>query len=138
MPVGIVLPVWGHLIMIMPILLLPCSVLSAFPFAARGTAPLLLGGGARSSRSGGLQKRQDAFCSTLLKLCLIGSAVAVATCWVISQSSRFCTNAASKALRLCVADRLTTSDIERMSMRRATKSKAKLVLAFDISMTLAP
>src|SRR5258707_13472978 len=47
---------------------------------------------------------QEAFCRTLVKLFLIGSAVSVATFWASSQSSLFCAEAALKFFGLCVAD----------------------------------
>ena len=79
----------------------------------------------------------DAACRALVRLFLRGSAVSVVTFWANSQSYRFCAEVASKFLRPWVADSWMASDSDLVPMRWVRKSKAELVLALEISMTLA-
>ena len=44
----------------------------------------------------------------------------------------------SKALRACAADKVKTSVTDLLPKRRAKKSIAEAVLAFEISMSLSP
>lgn len=66
--------------MTIPILFLPYSLLPAFPFAVGWTAPLFKGRHLFEPLPAACKvQAQEAFCITLLKLFLNGSAVAVVT-----------------------------------------------------------
>src|SRR5258707_11468810 len=129
MPVGIARPVWGHLIMTMPTLVSSRLVSVPCPVAIGWVAPLLTGEVLGPAYPGGLHKYDyEAFCRTLVRLFLIGSAVSVASFRASSQSSLLCADVVSKFLRLCVVDSWTISDSVVVPMRWVRKSKAEVAL----------
>jgi hypothetical protein len=137
MPVGIARPVWGHLIMTTPTLV---SSLLFSPVSVRHRLDCTASRGCLVQPIPAACKTAlyEAFCRTLAKLFLIGSAVSVAIFRASSQSSLFCADVVSKLLRLCEADSWMISDSDFVPARWVRKSIAELVLAFEISMTLAP
>src|SRR5882672_3518530 len=113
MPVGISCPVCGHLIMTTPILILPVLLLCRGNVSVRHRLDCTSSHGRRLFQpipAACKSPSQEAFCRTLVKLFLIGSAAAVATFCASAQSSLFCADAASKFWRLCVADSWMISD----------------------------
>src|SRR5258707_11106488 len=109
MPVGIARPVWGHLIMTMPTLVSSRLVSVPCPVAIGWVAPLLTGEVLGPADPGGLQKYDyEAFCRTLVRLFLIGSAVFVAGFLAASPKSLLFAGVVLKFLWLRVGDFLTT------------------------------